>query len=430
VKWNGDERVSVPTAKRENQRAPMASGPSISKLADVWPTLNDPDIWVRHRARAALEMHPVHEWRDRALTETRPIAALTSLLALSRASDATLSRVILKRLQELSSATLSADEQLLALRTLAVCGLRLGKPDSAECGRIIALWEPRFPALDARVNQALCEMLVYLESTNVVRKTLPLLDTAATQEEKLHYLSLLSLVKAGWSLDERRAYFDWLGRARREFVGASMLPTALTYFRADAEATLEPGERAALADRLAALDQAVAPAPAPTPTRQFVKEWTMADFANVLARSRASDAARGKRLFTDAGCAQCHRFDREGGLAGPDLTAVASRFDRRALLESIIEPSKVVAEIYRTITITMKSGAILEGRIVAEDEKTLLLASNPLDSLDDRRRVAKADIASQKVSALSTMPAGLLNTMNMDEVLDLVAWLEAGPAMK
>jgi len=47
------------------------------------------------------------------------------------------------------------------------------------------------------------------------------------------------------------------------------------------------------------------------------------------------------------------------------------------LLESIIEPSKVIAEVYRTIRITTKSGAILEGRIVAEDEKMLLLATIP-----------------------------------------------------
>jgi putative heme-binding domain-containing protein len=393
--------------------------------------LNDPDLWVRHRARVALELRPVREWSDRALTEPQPNAALTALLALSRTGDATLQSAILQRIHKLSSGPLSVEQQLLALRTLGVCFLRMGRPDPDGSRLFLALWEPRYPAADARVNQALCEMLVYLESTNVVRRTLPLLDTAGTQEEKLHYLFTLSLMKAGWSLDERRAFFDWLARARREFIGASALPTALNYVRADAEATLSAAERTALADRLAALDRAAAtPAPAPATARRVVKEWRMTDFADALAGGRTRDAGRGRRLFTETGCAQCHRFGREGGLAGPDLTAVASRFDRRAMLESIVEPSKVVAEIYRPVIIATKSGAILEGRIVGEDANMVLLATNPVDPVDARRRVAKADITSQKVSALSPMPTGLLNTLELDEILDLLAWLEAVPEVK
>src|SRR6185436_10719610 len=116
------------------------------------------------------------------------------------------------------------------------------------------------------------------------------------------------------------------------------------------------------------------------------------------------------------------------GLAGPDLTAIGSRFDRRALLESILEPSRIVAEVYRTVTVTMKSGAILEGRIVEEDSASILLATNPVDPNDARRRLRKTDVASQSVSTLSPMPTGLLNTLNREETLDLLTWLESGRA--
>ena len=136
------------------------------------------------------------------------------------------------------------------------------------------------------------------------------------------------------------------------------------------------------------------------------------------------DTVRGKNLFHDAGCAQCHRLGSEGGFIGPDLTAVTSRFDRRALLESIIEPSKVVAEIYRTAMIETKSGAIHDGRIVSEDSKSIVLATNPVDP-DQHRRILKAEIASQRVSDVSPMPAGLLNTLAREEILDLLAWMEA-----
>jgi putative heme-binding domain-containing protein len=205
-----------------------------------------------------------------------------------------------------------------------------------------------------------------------------------------------------------------------------MLVTYLNYIRADAEATLTLEERTALADILRAFEQPIAASTTPKSTRPFVREWTMNDLASSLGGPvRERDVARGKRLFNEAGCAQCHRFGPEGGVIGPDLTAVASRFDRRALLESILEPSKVVAETYRTVSITLKSGAIFDGHIVAEDAGTLSLAVNPTDP-DQRRRVNKGNIQTKHVSDISPMPAGLVNTLTKQEVLDLVAFLETG----
>ena len=152
----------------------------------------------------------------------------------------------------------------------------------------------------------------------------------------------------------------------------------------------------------------------------------MTDFATGLdAVAQKRDAARGKKLFAETGCAQCHRLGSDGGFIGPDLTAVSSRFDRRTLLESVIEPSKVVAEVYRPATITLKSGAIYDGRVVSEDAQSLVLAINPADP-DQRRRLLKADIAEQRVSELSPMPAGLFDTLTREEILDLLAWVESG----
>ena len=396
------------------------------RATNFWVRMNDSDHWVRSAARVELETKPVGEWARRALTETRPTAALTMLLALSRAGNTSLQPALVARLLYFSRQGLSAEQQLIALRALGVCFIRQGRPDAATAARAAGTWEALYPTADARVNQSLCELLVYLGSTNVVVKTMSLFASAATQEEKFHYLFTLRLVTNGWSLDARRTYFDWLGRARTEFIGANMLPTALNYIRADAESTLSASEREALAPTFAALDQRSTTASVPNAPRAFVKEWTMAELEPALPLvSGRRETARGPKLFTEAGCAQCHRVGREGGFIGPDLTAVAARFDRRALLESIIEPSKVVAEVYRPVTITLTSGAIYDGRVVSEDAKGVVLAINPVDP-DQRRRIAKADIASQHVSTTSPMPASLLNTLTREEILDLLAWLESG----
>jgi putative heme-binding domain-containing protein len=423
---SGLYRVSLVTVPRQSAAEIPPKNEALSRDAatgDLWTRLNDPDHWVRYAARVELESRPAGEWAGRALAEKRTTAALTALLALGRCGERALQSRLVTRVNELAAPGLEAEQQLIAIRALAVSFIRMGRLDAAMTRRTLAAWEPSYPARDARVNQSLCELLVHLGSTNVVARTVPLLNTAATQEEKFHYLFTLRLVTNGWSLPERRTYFEWLGRARREFHGANMLPTALNYIRADAEATLDASERAALAETLAAANR---PAPAAVAvTRQFVKAWTMGDFAGGLdAAGGRRDATLGKRLFTEAGCAQCHRVGNEGGVIGPDLTAVASRFDRRALLESIIEPSRVIAESYRSMTVTLKSGAIHDGRVVAEDAAALVLATNPVDP-DRRQRFKKSDIADQRVSEVSPMPASLLDTLTREEILDLLAWLES-----
>lgn len=424
---SGLYRVAI-AAPRQSAAVPIEKSAALSRGAattDVWTRLNDADHWVRYAARVELEMSPVNDWSERALTEKNPFAALTALLALSRAGDAALQPRIISRLNHFAGPGLNAEQQLLAMRALSVCFIRMGAPDAETARRVRQGWEPLYPSSrDARVNQMLCELLVYLHSPRVVARTVPLLARAATQEEKFHYLFTLRLVTNGWTLDERKTYFEWLGRARREFIGANMLPTALNYIRADAEATLTPDERAALKDTLASID--AAPIPTTTVARAFVKEWTMNDFAaGFAAVGRGRDAARGQKLFNETGCALCHRLGREGGFVGPELTSVAARFDRRALLESILEPSKVIAEVYRSVTVTTRAGAIHDGRIVGEDARSILLAINPVDP-DQRRRINKAEIAAQKVSEISPMPAGLLDTLTREEILDLLAWIESG----
>lgn len=423
---SGLYRVSFTTRAPKNQAGPLPKGEGThstrNSIDKIWSGLDDPDHWTRYGARVELEMRPVAGWRERALTEKRPTAALTALLALARVGGPKdLQSAMVARVRRLSTPALTAEQKLIAARALAVCFIRMGKPDATAMDELTMLWEGQYPDADARVNQSLCELLVYLEAPSVIAKTLPLIDRARTQEEKLHYLFTLRLVKGGWTLDERRRYFTWLARARQEFQGAKMLPTALNYIRADAEATLSDAERVALVDVLAALDKPAAPAPAPVVQRPFVKQWTMADF-DPASVSQRGNQARGRRLFTEIGCGQCHRVGSEGGLAGPDLTAVGARFDRRALLESIIEPSRVIADVYRTVTISTKSGSIHDGRVVSEDAKRVMLATNPADA-EHQERILKEEIVSRRVSDVSPMPEGLLNTLSREEILDLLGWM-------
>ncbi len=49
---------------------------------------------------------------------------------------------------------------------------------------------------------------------------------------------------------------------------------------------------------------------------------------------------RGRKMFAAANCFACHRFDNEGGAVGPDLSALAGRFNVRDILESILDRAR------------------------------------------------------------------------------------------
>jgi len=118
-----------------------------------------------------------------------------------------------------------------------------------------------------------------------------------------------------------------------------------------------------------------------------------------------------------------HRMGDEGGSVGPELTAIASRFSRRDILESILEPSKVISEQYANTDITLKNGTPVSGRIVSETADRILIRPSML--APDMQEINKADIQSREVSKVSPMPPGLLSMLTKQEILDLLAYFEA-----
>jgi putative heme-binding domain-containing protein len=133
--------------------------------------------------------------------------------------------------------------------------------------------------------------------------------------------------------------------------------------------------------------------------------------------------ARGKQIYATAQCIACHRYGDQGGAIGPDLTAVAARFKRQDILESITEPSKVVSEQYMNTAIETDAGRVIVGRIVNETADKVVIRPNPLETATIT--VEKSRIESRKLSKISPMPEGLLNTFSKDEILDLLAFLES-----
>lgn len=152
---------------------------------------------------------------------------------------------------------------------------------------------------------------------------------------------------------------------------------------------------------------------------ELVQAWATEMPANPQTLAKiGGDPAKGEQVFRNQGaCMQCHIIRGEGGLQGPDLTAVASRLQPGEILESLINPNAVISEGYGMTSVTKKDGAMILGRIAEEDEKSILVVG-----LDNSKTRIKRDDIQSLTPPVSAMPP-LAMTLPLPDLRDLVAFL-------
>ena len=272
----------------------------------------------------------------------------------------------------------------------------------------------------------------------VIQKTLALMDAAPSQEEQIWYALALRWAH-GWSPGQRVRYFRWFHEKAARYTGGNSFAKFVEAIRADAAsrvpASLREAPQAGVTDpEYAALAQWLRPVAAPTPAaalkpRAFVKAWTLPDIETALdaLKDRQPDLARGRDIYTQAQCAQCHLFRDAGGNVGPDLTAVAQRFGRHDILESITDPSKVVSDQYAMVMLTVLDGQggtrEVNGLVKEETSATITILTDPLAGKTSN--LYKNVVTKREKAAVSTMPPGLLYTLTAEEVADLLAFFGA-----
>ncbi len=400
----------------------------------AWPFLSHEDRYIRSAARIALEHQDAKEWKDRALDERQPQAALSALLALIRVSssdpfhrpknappvDEILKTAVFDALLRIDWKRLTDAQRLDLLRVYGVACNRMGRPDESARTRIIAHLDPHYPANHRWVNTELCQLLVYLEAPKVAAKTMEMVAKAPTQEEQMEYMKSLRVLKTGWTTDLRRQYFSWFVKAAN-YKGGNSFGGFLTLIRKDALAGLSDAEKAEVKPILDSI--AEAKPVAISTSRPFVKNWEIEELAPLVEKGlNGRDLARGRTLFGETKCFACHRFDNDGGAIGPDLTGVAGRFSGRDLLEAIVEPNKVISDQYAATTFATIDGKFVTGRIANLSGDTYMVITDMLDP-NSFVRVDRRRVESMETSKISMMPGGLLDTLKEDEVLDLMAYL-------
>ena len=410
-------------------------------VAVAWPYLANDDRFIRWAARTAIEHQPVATWSDKALTETAAATQVEALLALARAAgvcpqhrtketppvDEALRAKLLDALLNVDWDKLDNERRLTLIRTIEITLNRFDRPDDARVAKLIAQLDRVFPSPSRELNWLLCETLVYLQSPNAAAKGLALIANAPTQEEQIEYARSLRMLRAGWTIELRTAYFEWFLKAANYRGGASF-DKFIEFIRADAVASLTDAEKTALAEVLAkrpekksAIENLSAIFAGRKPTDWKLDELSAATQTGLKARSFEN----GRKMFAAGACFTCHRFGNEGGMTGPDLSTAGRRYSPHDLLDQIINPSKVINEQFSAVTIITESGKVHTGVVVNLSGDSLTLNTDLTDP-NQRVTIDRKQIDEMEPSKISPMPANLLGLLTKDEVLDLLAYVLSG----
>ena len=409
--------------------------------------IDHPDRFVRYAARVALEHQDVKLWQDGVLDLTNPEALITGAVALARQGGKAIEPKLIRALERLDLAKLSDGQKVELLRAWQLVFIRMGEPDAATALRLAAKFSAAFPSRSDPENRELAALLVYLKAPGIAGKLIALMeggDLSAAEDlsdliarnpgyggaiaqmmknrpeaTNIHYAFVLRNLKSGWTIDQRKAYFRWLDKARQWSGGASY-GGFINNIDKDAYENATDPERLAVEAAGARKPAAAKELPKP---KGPGRDWSLAELIAASDSAQVGrDFANGERAFAAARCILCHRFAGEGGATGPDLTQAAGRFGFKDLVEATIEPSKVISDQYKASVVATNDGKVHTGRIVGEsaDRYTILLDPEDSTKVVD---VARKDVEEVAPSKVSIMPEKLLNPLGKDEVLDLYAYL-------
>jgi putative membrane-bound dehydrogenase-like protein len=248
-----------------------------------------------------------------------------------------------------------------------------------------------------------------------------------TEPEEIQHAAARALARANRPALAQRVLDRWDDLAlsvRRELLAALVSSPALAdvLCRAIARQSIQPGEldvltRQALA-RLPETPQkkaasAILARVEPQPRSAVLKRYQ-------AALGLSGDARRGASAFARH-CLTCHLHQGQGHRVGPDLTGVVGRAPD-ALLGDLIDPNQEVAPDFTALTVATRDGQVLTGVLAEESATTVKLRR--AEGLEDT--LLRSQIEQLRSSGQSLMPEGFEQSLGLQDVADLIAFLRSG----
>jgi putative heme-binding domain-containing protein len=133
------------------------------------------------------------------------------------------------------------------------------------------------------------------------------------------------------------------------------------------------------------------------------------------------DARRGAEVFRrpELGCVACHAVNGEGGVIGPNLSALGTAQPLDFIIGAILDPQREIKEGYLSTSLATKDGEDYQGYLVRESPEEIVLR----DVLQNREVRLRRDAIRERRQTGSVMPSGLADTLTRAEFRDLVRYL-------
>src|SRR5690554_4423329 len=426
----------------------------------AWPYLKHNDRFVQYAARIAVEHQPVNEWREKALNEKDPATLTQAIIALARHGDKSIANSLFQALMTIDHNVLSDSEKLNLGRAFELVLYRFGNPSGALKSRVIEYLSPLYPAGDNHVDRMMSKVLVYLGAPDAVEKTLALLKDAQDDEgyqttytsssdlifrnpqygldianmlanvppaQQTYLATVLGGAEVGWTDELWEEYFGWIHDAfeykgGRSYVGFIDRARKMALSHVPESKFDHYNELSGAALLTSSGNELVDTTIQPEgPGRR----WTVEDAMPLMDSLQGRDLEKGKAMYAATQCLSCHTMQGEGGIVGPDLTQLGTRFSPRDILEATIDPSAEISDQYAATNIYLKDGSSVVGRINNEDANTYFVSQNPF-APNVIREIPKSEVTDTKVSEVSVMMPGMINRLNPEELKDLMAYLISG----
>ncbi|MCA9197803.1 MAG: HEAT repeat domain-containing protein, partial [Planctomycetales bacterium] len=150
------------------------------------------------------------------------------------------------------------------------------------------------------------------------------------------------------------------------------------------------------------------------------------DHADHQHATEARNFEVGKSVFKAASCVSCHQLGGEGIQFGPELAKLDMEKNKPThILESLLDPSKVIDDKYRSYTFVLDSGQSITGMILDETDTEVKVIIDPI-AKPEPTVLKKSQIEERIKSPVSVMPLGLANKLSREEILDLIAYVHSG----
>ena len=406
----------------------------VDPVADLLPLLSSPDRFVRFQARAALERTNRNRWSQAALAlDTYPALVEAHLALLHTATAPFDVRTVLERQKALIEAGPTGPQLLWLLRPLHLA------IEADQGVDYAAIYDPmmnalvaRFPSGDAALDRELALSFAARQPDAALPALLAALgDTARSREAQIWLMYAISRYDRGWTAEARQTVSDWFARTQSEqWRGGFSFEGNLAALWQRWVGRQPEADRATLYAAVPGLSPATdtgargsaEPPWRNRPATMAISEQELREYLELDPMAYLGSAEKGQAVYEKAFCVTCHRMGALGQEAGPDLTDVGKRFKRLDILEAILHPSKTISEQWTAVEFVTTRKQSIVGTIASETPEAFVVRTVS----GQQMQLPKKEVASQKVADVSSMPEGLLNGLSMNEIRDLLTFLEKG----